>query len=477
MDIRGFGGKALAETADGCRVNCVGPFCALRRLLRIASAVAGRCGRSSMASGYHIPEEEKLGADELRALQGRKFEAMLRDVMAGNRFYQRKLDGLSFDAERDGIEKLPLTTRKELERDQEEHPPFGSNLTYGLEQYCRFHQTSGSSGRPMRWLDTAQSWDWFKKCWGIIFAAAGVGEGDRVAFPFSFGPFVGFWGAFDGATSRGLLALPAGGMTTTARLKMIVENDVTVVCCTPTYALRMVEVAHEERIDVRGSNVKALIVAGEPGGHILETRKRIEEGWGARLFDHTGMTEIGPLGFECMEDPGAVHLMENECIAEVIDPQTLRPVADGQVGELIITNLGRWGSPVIRYRTGDQVKLSRGRCACGRSFARMEGGILGRLDEMIIVRGNNVFPSVLEGVVRRFTEVAEFRIEAYDEGPLTQVRVDVEPADAAADVNGLAARVGQAIQDALSFRVEVRTVSPGSLPRFEMKARRFVRRK
>src|SRR5688500_19507583 len=167
-----------------------------------------------MAGRFYIAEEEKLGEPELRALQRRKLEMMLRDVLGGNLFYQRKLVNVTFDAEKDPMEKLPLTTRQELEADQVENPPFGSNLTYGLEQYCRFHQTSGSSGRPMRWLDTAQSWDWFKKCWGIIFAAAGEGEGDRVAFPFSFGLFVGFWGAFDGATSRGLLALPAGGMRT-----------------------------------------------------------------------------------------------------------------------------------------------------------------------------------------------------------------------------------------------------------------------
>lgn len=461
--------ERFAERLVGCRVI---PVITSARV-RLQS---GSSGRESMADRFYIADEEKLEGAELRALQGRKLEMMLREVMVGNGFYRRKLEGVSFDAQRDGIEKLPLTTRKELEEDQVQHPPFGSNLTYGLEHYCRFHQTSGSSGRPMRWLDTAESWDWFKKCWGIIFAAAGVGEGDRVAFPFSFGPFVGFWGAFDGATARGLLALPAGGMTTTARLRMIVENDVTVVCCTPTYALRMVEVAREEGIDIRSSKVKALIVAGEPGGHIAETRKRIEDGWGARLLDHTGMTEIGPLGFECMGDASSVHLMENECIAEVINPQTLDAVADGQMGELIITNLGRWGSPVIRYRTGDHVRLKRGRCACGRSFARMEGGILGRIDDMMIVRGNNVFPSVLEGVVRRFTEVAEFRIEAYDEGPLTQVRVEVEAADAA-DGAALAQRVGQAIQDALSFRVEVVAVAPLSLPRFEMKAQRFIRKR
>ena len=186
------------------------------------------------------------------------------------------------------------------------------------------------------------------------------------------------------------------------------------------------------------------------------------------------------MGFECHENPGGVHLMECECIAEILDPQTGKPVTDGEIGELVVTNLGRVACPVIRYRTGDQVRVTRGACKCGRHFARMEGGILGRLDDMFIVRGNNVFPSALEAIVRRFPEVAEFRVEAYDEGPLTEVRIELEPKtdvyqNGAVGVGTLAYRVQQAVQHTLSFRAEVLTVQPGTLPRFEMKAKRFVR--
>src|SRR6201999_724284 len=139
-----------------------------------------------------------------------------------------------------------------------------------------------------------------------------------------------------------------------------------------------------------------------------------ESTWGARVYDHTGMTEIGALAFECEPRPGeGVHIIESEFIPEVIDPQTLQPVAEGEPGELVLTNLGRWGSPLIRYRTGDRVRLTRGQCACGRSFARLEGGILGRIDEMFIVRGNNVFPTAVEAVIRRFNEVAEFRCTVF----------------------------------------------------------------
>lgn len=401
---------------------------------------------------------------------------MLAVVLASNNFYKRKYEGTTFDPAADPLEKLPFTTRAELEQDQLSHPPFGSNLTYSLKQYCRFHQTSGSSGRPMRWLDTPESWNWFKKCWGIIFRAARVTSDERMIFPFSFGPFVGFWAAFEGGVAMGNLCIPAGGLSTTARLRMIVDNHVNIICCTPTYALRMAEVAAAEKVDLAASQVRALIVAGEPGGSILAVRQKIEAAWGARVFDHSGMTEIGALGFECFERLGeGLHLIESECIPQVIDPQTLKPVPEGEAGELVLTNLGRWGSPLIRYRTGDQVRLTRGRCACGRSFARLEGGILGRIDDMFIIRGNNVFPPAIEAVIRRFNEVAEFRVTVAQEAALANVRVQIEPAPDVADAQGLISRVARAMQETLSFRAEVSAVAPGTLPRFEMKAKRFVK--
>ena len=160
--------------------------------------------------------------------------------------------------------------------------------------------------------------------------------------------------------------------------------------------------AKEADLDLAGSDVRSLIVAGEPGGSIPATRARLESAWGARVFDHIGMTEIGPWGFECVEEPGAVLAMESEFIAAVIDPATGEPVEDGQPGELVLTNLGRSGMPLIRYRTGDRAILTRDQCWGGRWFARAEGGVLGRLDDMLIIRGQNVFPAAVEDVLRGF---------------------------------------------------------------------------
>lgn len=429
----------------------------------------------NMDQSHYHQSDELLEPPAIAQLQRRKLAELLSEITGKNRFYTEKLAGLNFNPLLDDLSHLPFTTRKELEADQLAHPPYGTNLTYPLDHYCRLHQTSGSGGRAMRWLDTPESWDWFKKLWGTIYAAAGVKRGDRLMFPFSFGPFVGFWAAFESAAAMGNLSLAAGGMTTTARLKMLIDNEVDVVCCTPTYALHMAQVAKNEGIDLPGAKVSKLIVAGEAGGSIPEIRGRIEEGFGARVFDHTGMTEIGALGFECEQAPLGVHLNEAECIAEVINPQTGENLPDGQAGELVLTNLGRWGSPLIRYRTNDQVCLSRRKCACGRWFARMEGGILGRLDDMITVRGNNLFPSGLEAVIRRFPQVAEFRVTISGTGALAEVSIEIEPATDASE-KGLIEQIGRAVQDSLSFRAQVLSVPCGTLPRFEMKARRFIRR-
>src|SRR5438876_5393554 len=179
------------------------------------------------------------------------------------------------------------------------------------------------------------------------------------------------------------------------------------------------------------------------------------------------MTEVGAYGYECAEQAG-LHVNETEFIAEVIDPGTERPAREG---ELVLTNLGRLGSPLVRYRTGDRVRLAEAPCGCGRTFVRLEGGILGRLDDMLIVRGVNVFPSAIEGIVRRFPAVDEFQIEVFRHGELDEVCVLIELADTAG-----VRPVQEALREALGIRLEVAAVPPRSLPRYELKARRVVRR-
>jgi phenylacetate-CoA ligase len=394
---------------------------------------------------------------------------MVPEVLDSNPFYRAKL---GHDSSLRDWQQLPFTTKSELSHDQAEYPPFGTNLTYPLDHYVRLHQTSGTTGQPLRILDTASSWSWWEETWAFVYRAAGVSAADRIFFCFSFGPFIGFWSAFSAANRLGALAISGAAMSSGERLHAIIDTQATVLVCTPTYALRLVEVARDEGIDVSATALRVSIHAGEPGASIPETRARIEDAFGLQAFDHTGGTEIGPTGFSCAARDG-VHLIEQEFVVEVRAENGT--VAEDGEGELVLTNLGRWGSPAIRYRTGDRVRATRGGCKCGRTFVKLEGGILGRVDDMLTVRGVNVFPSALEGIVRRFDQIAEFRIVAYTERGMDALRCTIEPRNDT-DAASLAQAIGEAIHRDIGVRAEIELVAPGSLPRYELKARRFSRR-
>jgi len=403
---------------------------------------------------------EVFGDAERRRAQWARLSARLPELQRDNPFYRAKLPNAARD-----LRDLPFTTKSELSEDQAAHPPFGSNLTYPIERYVRLHQTSGTTGRPLRLLDTAESWDWWRECWQPIYRAAGVTARDRVFFAFSFGPFVGFWSAFAGAERLGALCLTGGAMTTTERVAAIMATEATVLMCTPTYALRLAEAAREEGIDLARSALRVSIHAGEPGASIPATRERIEKELGVESFDHTGATEVGAHGFSCSARDG-VHINESEFIAEVLDTRTGEARDEGE-GELVLTNLGRWCMPVIRYRTGDRVTAVRGSCSCGRTLLKLAGGIAGRVDDMVTVRGVNVFPSSIEAIIRRFDEVGEYRVELATVREMDELHCTVEaPA-------GIAERVADAIHRELGIRCKVETVASGTLPRFEMKAKRF----
>jgi phenylacetate-CoA ligase len=406
---------------------------------------------------------------------------MLAYLYGRNAFYTTKFEraGVRLASLRlpDELARLPLTTKAELVADQVANPPWGTALTEPLERYTRYCQTSSTTGQPLRWLDTNESWQWMLECWKAVYRAARVGTGDRIFFPFSFGPFLAFWAAFEAGCQIGAHCVPGGGMSSQSRLAMIDSLTPTVICCTPTYALRLAEVAVQESGAGRplaDIGVRVLIVAGEPGGSIPPTRQRIEQCWNARVIDHHGMTEVGPISFECWEHPGFLHLNEGEYICEVIDPATLEGVPDGESGELVVTNLGRTASPVIRYRTGDVVVRRSERCRCGRTWARLDGGILSRADDMVNIRGVNVYPSAVEAVVRRFPDVVEFRSTVTRAGAMRALAVEIEVARSSTEQPETAAGIARQLHEAFGLTVPVQTVEPGTLPRFDMKARRFV---
>ena len=312
----------------------------------------------------------------------------LASALETNRFYLAKLHdaGLTPSNLRtcDDLARVPFTTKQELVADQAVHPPFGRLLTYPRACYRYLHQTSGTSGRPLSWLDTDEDWATWMRCWHAVYRGAGVGPGDLVFGAFSFGPYISHWAAMAGARHAGALALAGGGLSTEPRLRAIVASQCTVLLSTPTYALRLAELAGREGIDLRGSAVRVTIHAGEPGASVPGVRTRIETAWGARCFDHAGATEVGAWAFACQSRRDGLHLNELEFVFDVIDPVSLAPVPDGTRGELVVTTLGRHGMPVLRYRTGDLVERVSELCACGLALSCIRGGVLGRTDDMLI---------------------------------------------------------------------------------------------
>jgi phenylacetate-CoA ligase len=425
-----------------------------------------------------LPTEESLEREALAALQGRRLSELVAEIDGRNAFYTRKLRAagvrpaaLRFPRD---LDKLPFTTKAELVDDQEQNPPWGTARSEPLERYTRYCQTSSTTGRPLKWLDTNESWQWLLECWKAVYRGARVGPDDRIFFPFSFGPFLGFWAAFDAASQVGALCVPGGGMSSPLRLSLAAAVEASVVCCTPTYALHLAEVAAAEGLSLHAGSVRVLIVAGEPGGSVPATRKRIEAAWGARVIDHHGLTEVGPVSFECWEAPGFLHLNESHFLCEVLDPASLEPVPDGVRGELVVTSLGRSASPVLRYRTRDVVVRRSDACPCGRSWARLEGGIVARDDDMVNVRGVNVYPTAIEAVLRDFHEIVEFRSTVSRSHEMRALSLEIEPVAGLKDPSALAAAVARRLREALGLSVPVRVVAPLGLPRFEMKARRFV---
>ncbi len=410
---------------------------------------------------------------KLVSSQVRRLREMLVPVIRDNAFYRKKLLGAGLSDPGDirtleDYRRLPFTTKDELSADQDACPPYGSNRTFPLKHYIRVHQTSGTTGRSLRWLDTPESWEWFAGCWRQVYGGASVTRADRLFFAFSFGPFIGFWTAHEGARLIGAMAITGGSMSSIHRLHAIEEHQATVLVCTPTYALHLAEVAQAEGIDIANSGVRTTIHAGEPGAGLPSTRRRIEEAWGARCFDHAGATEVGAWGYECQARNG-MHVNEAEFICEVIDPDT---GAHAEEGELVLTNLGRVGMPVIRYRTGDRVKLAKGTCPCGSGFLRLENGVIGRIDGGLIIRGVVVYPSAVENVVRTYPEVTEFAVDVYRLRSLDEMEIRLEVRGETPD--SVVDAVAEEARRVLGFRVRARAVNRNTLPRFELKANRFT---
>ncbi len=415
------------------------------------------------------PSREQLDALKLERLRG-----LVRAILPHNRFYAGKLARETHElASLDALEQWPFTFKEELV-EAAAAAGIPGNLTWPPDRYSRFHQTSGTHGRPMPVFDTADDWAWWMACWESILDRGGVRPGDRVLVASSFGPFAGFWSCFDALLSRQVMAIPTGGMTTFARLEMARSIGATVLVATPSYSLHLAEVAADHKLDLKHVPIRLVIVAGEPGGSVPAVRSRIREAWGAALLDHAGATEVGPWGVGDLAGHG-LDVIEPWFHAEFLSVKTGQAAEPGELSELVLTTLGRVGAPLIRYRTGDLVRprwptpdaIEAGACP----WVRLEGGVLGRTDDMLVVRGVNIFPGAIDDIVRSFPEVVEYRLTVATHESLDVLKLEIE--DRLADPG----RVAREMQVRLGLRVDVAAVSAGSLPRFEGKGRRIVDRR
>ena len=439
------------------------------------------------AGEYWNPKTETLGREELTALQLAKLRRLTEWAAARSPFYQRSFKEAGFAPDQlrslDDLRRLPMLTREQWMASQREQPPFGLLPVAGREAAIRWHTTSGTTGRePIRVLDTAKDWAWQAEMWCYGLWGFGVRPADTAYVAFGYGSFIGFWGLHYGLEKLGALNVPGGAQPTDGRVRQIVDFGATVVASTPTYALRLAQEAERLGIDLAASPVERLILSGEPAGSIPQTKALIERLWGAKAGDTAGMTEIGTIMiFECRHQPGGTHIIEDHYIEEVVDPDSGEPVGYGEAGERVVTSFGRGIIPLLRYRTADLVaKVPASRCRCGRGFDLYEGGILGRVDDMKLVRGTNVYPRAVEGIVREHASVEEFQLLLTREGHFDRIALRVEPSPETTDAewDDLAARLAKALAEAHEgLRFEVERAGVGELPRFELKARRTVDRR
>ena len=415
---------------------------------------------------------QKADRQTLELYQLERLNALLAKVMPNNAYYQSKFGCKELQVH-SLAEWATFPTSQKFDWLGIDPSGVACHHTFPEVEYRRYHRTSGTRGQPMVILDTPDDWQWWIDTWQYVLDACGIETTDRIMMAFSFGPFIGFWSAHDACLNRGCMVIPCGGMSTAARIDMIQSASPTVLFSTPSYAMHLAQDAAAQGIDLSNSSIRQVFVAGEPGGSVTAVRSRIESMFGASVMDHAGATEVGPWGFGA-SDGTSLHVIESEFIAEFLPIQPREDNDFGQsVFELVLTSLGRVGAPVLRYRTGDLVKpssLGDGSC----NFVRLESGVLGRADDMIVVRGVNIFPTSIDAIVRSFPSITDYRLTVAKNGAMDELLLEIEFADSQPNLEQLLA---ERLSVKLNLRFDVKRVLVGNLPRSEGKAKRVVDRR
>ena len=435
---------------------------------------------------YWNPVLETLPGEKIKELQLRKFKRIFSWAYEKSKFHNSlyKKAGIKPDDIRslDDIRHVPTVEKSMMRSIQGKDPfPYGDTLCVPLDEVSEYHQTSGTTGQPIYQADTWQDWEWWSECWAYILWAQGYRPRDRIFFPFGYNVFVAYWAAHYAAEKIGAEVVPGGVLDTKARILKIDELKATAMMATPTYILGMADTASKKMgIDPASLTINKITCAGEPGACIPATKKRMQNAWGAKAYDHAGATEIGAWSYECTEQPGGLHVNEGFFLVEIQDVETGEYIEEpGRMGKMIITAFDRYAQPCVRFDSKDLIMWSPEKCGCGRSFRMIEGGVLGRVDNITKVKGVLLAPYAIEEVVRDMGGLGdEFEVVVDKVADIDRITLKVEmPPDSGVTEDSIRTRLKDQLRLKTNLGYVIEFHDYGTLPRYELKARRFKDRR
>ena len=432
---------------------------------------------------YWNPILETLPQEKIQALQLKKFRRILEWAYNNSPFYRRLYQDAGLepgDIKRfEDIQRVPKIEKGMMREVQQRAPfPYGDMLSVPLEQVTAFRQTSGTTGTPVYQAETWTDWEWWSESWCYILYAQSYRDTDRVFIPFGYNIFVAFWAGHYAAEKLGCEVVPGGVLDTQARILKMQELRCNAFMATPTYVLGMADTARNKLgIDpAKDLNIQKITCAGEPGASIPTTKKRMEAAWGAKVYDHIGATEIGAWSYECTEQPGGLHVNEALFLVEIEDIETGEIITDpGKEGKMVITALDRIAKPCIRFDSKDVIRWADYECDCDRTFRLIDGGVVGRADDITKVKGVLLAPTAIEEVVRSFSELGdEYEVVVSKRGDVDNIllKIEILPGKEGEQESILFRLKDQLrVKTNLGYQIEVHPF--GSLPRYEVKAKRF----
>ncbi len=423
-------------------------------------------------------QHETMPREALEALQLKRLQAVVERVYHLVDFYRRRMDQMGVKPEHirtlADLKELPFTTKQDLR----DNYPYGM-FAVPMEQVVRIHASSGTTGKPTPVAYTQRDLDTWSELMARTLAAAGAHRGDIIHNAYGYGLFTGGLGAHYGAERLGAAVIPVSGGQTRRQIMLIQDFGPTVICCTPSFALYLAEVGQEMGVEFAQTKLRIGIFGAEPWTEGM--RQEIEKRLHLDALDIYGLSEIlGPgVAIECLEAKSGLHIFEDHFLPEIINPATLEPQPVGATGELVITTLTKEAFPLLRYRTRDVTSLNYAPCKCGRTIARISR-FQGRSDDMLIIRGVNVFPSQIESVLMETPGLApHYQLIVDRQGQLDTLEVQVEVdeatfSDEVKQLQALAQTIQKKIKDYFTVSVKVKLVEPQSIPRSEGKAKRVI---